>query len=65
MSEKLNEEILEALDCLCDTYLANRGTKSEFVSCITPGNIPWYWVRAKQAVERGRAAQKDKKKNNE
>lgn len=52
MSEKINKELLEALDCLCDTYLANRDTKSEFVSCITPGkDIPWYWVRAKQAVK--------------
>lgn len=46
-------ELTGALESLVNTYLANQGTSSEFVSCITPKGIPWYWIRAKQAIERG------------
>ena len=48
------QDMLGALDGLCDKYLANRGTEHEFVSCITPDKKPWYWVRAEQAVERAK-----------
>lgn len=39
-----------ALEELVERYIANRGTKYEFVSCITPEGIPDYWERAKQAL---------------
>lgn len=46
-------ELTGALESLVTEYVANIGTPSEFISCITPDDIPWYWVRAKQAIERG------------
>lgn len=36
--EKLKycEELESILEALVDKYIANKGTKSEFISCITP-----------------------------
>lgn len=52
MNEK--DEIIEilhsALETLLNKYVANRGTKGEFISCITPDKIPWYWEKAKAAA---------------
>ena len=42
--------VRDALDKLCATYLANRGTEHEFVSCITPKGIPDYWREAEAAL---------------
>ena len=51
-------ELTGALESLVNRYIASLetsslGTPSEFINCITPNNIPWYWVRAKQALELG------------
>lgn len=46
-------ELTGALESLVNKYVANQGTPGEFVICITPEGIPWYWVRAKQALELG------------
>ena len=45
------KELYEALRTLQDKYIANQSTKNEFVRCVTPREIPWYWIRCKQAVK--------------
>lgn len=55
------DELLETLDCLCDKYIANRGTKSEFITCITPTEKPWYWIQAEQIIKLYRTTQKKEK----
>lgn len=45
-------ELLKALDNLCKRYLANRGSKHEFVMCITPkGKMP-EWVNAEEVIKK-------------
>lgn len=47
---KLVKELRDSLATLVETYVANAGTPDEFISCITPKEVPWYWVRARQAI---------------
>ena len=51
---RLIREMTETIETLVQRYVANEGTKDEFVTCITPSGVPWYWVRAEQAVKKGR-----------
>ncbi len=59
------KELTNALQTLVDQYIANRGTEHEFITCITPDKKPWYWLRAEQALEKGKEClevKNDKKK---
>ncbi len=49
---KIETELFESLEYLVEKYVSNKDTKHEFIACITPEGVPWYWQRAKQAVER-------------
>lgn len=51
--KQLMLELTAALETLIEKYVI-QGTNSEFISCITPKEVPWYWIRAKQAVARTR-----------
>lgn len=42
--------LYEACKILCNKYVKNLGTTSEFVSCITPKGIPDYWRKAEAAL---------------
>lgn len=47
-----SNEAIEALEGLCNVYLANRDTKDEFViSYKHIGFIPDYWLKAKEAIK--------------
>lgn len=37
---KLEKKLVRALKIIVDTYVANQGTNSEFITCITP-NQSW------------------------
>lgn len=51
------QELIDALDTLCTKYLANRGSSSQFVITRTTDNPnPWYWMRAEEAIQAGKAA---------
>ena len=45
-------ELLEALKTLVYTYIANINSSHEFIKCITPNNIPEYWLRAKYLINK-------------
>ena len=49
---KIETELFESLEYLVEKYVSNKGTEHEFVKCIILERVPWYWRRAKQAVER-------------
>lgn len=51
-SLELFDEMKEALDTLCNVYLANRGSEHEFVTCITPKGVPDYWKRATAILQK-------------
>jgi len=48
--EKAAPEMYEALKLLIGKYWANKDTKHEFISCITPSTIPDYWRQADKAI---------------
>ena len=45
-------ELRSALETLVGEYISNRGTKDQFVACITPPHgTPVYWKKAINALE--------------
>lgn len=58
----LEKELLGALKSLVKVYVANKDTKHEFIACVTPRGIPWYWVRTKQAIERAQKWEENTKR---
>ena len=61
MNEKvIIKKLTSALQTLVDEYIANRGTKHEFIACITPSKKPEYWSKAEQALETGLKYLKEK-----
>ena len=52
------KEVIDVLDELCNTYIANRDTSGEFIKCITPTGIPSYWRKAKSVVKKFRVIER-------
>ena len=47
----IETKLFEVIETLVEKYICNKDTGHEFICCITPDGVPWYWHRAKQAIE--------------
>lgn len=47
-----NKELKGILQTLVSKYIANLGTDSQFVTCITPKGTPDYWIDAIEALNK-------------
>lgn len=49
---EIDQELYEALDTLCDQLIPNRGLEHAFTMGCHDKDLPWYLVRAEQAIKR-------------
>ena len=54
MANEIDKALYEALDTLCEECIANRGSENAFFQGMHGKDIPWYWVRAEQALKRAK-----------
>ncbi len=45
------ERLKPAANTLIEKYWKNKGTSSEFITCITPNSIPDYWTELDEALQ--------------